>query len=462
MAKKTGIKNKTDNISTDNNTDIEKITDKPLNKTRKTNKSVSPKTSRPAKKKAAPPAPAPEEIPTPSQKTVYERTDFISVQAMASLKGFAPLGMLFVLMDVLNGGDEGLIRINRLASALSIGKPAILAQLDNLEKAGLVRTVSSSQRGRHIELLVPNYVVSKTIPDGEALPFEEPTATIDSVPSGMPSTFSLEKLKDLQRYLSDRGIRVTYLPDESGLDPHLSEIASFLGKYLNYVQPFYSRLKTTLNEGQEVEFSLIGFQGREITHTLNFCRMLHEAGILGEFVYKRAPHYKIITRVDRTPKAINFLSGGWLEHYIRDKVLSILTLHPATHDTPFAFMKNPRILLPGDEDFEFDFLLMVGEKVFWIEAKTGEYLDFMSKYARVSKLLGLKQNNAFLVLVESPKADEKFSQRYGLTCCDVGEFPEVFRLNMLRELASSGEKSLKEKNRPKRQRAPAKGQGNSG
>ncbi|MDR1732364.1 MAG: hypothetical protein LBR61_09775 [Synergistaceae bacterium] len=375
---------------------------------------------------------------------LYDPADYPSIQAISALRGFAPLGMLFVLMDVLRGKEEGLIRVNRLAEALSIGKPAMLAQLDNLEQAGLIRTISSSQRGRHLEFLLPNVLGSKTIPDmtvspdaAESAPSpESPPPFIDDLPlpKGVPSTFSAEKLKDLRLYLANRGIRVTWLPDESDLDPRHSEVAGFLGRYYTSIRPFYNKLKTTLNEGQEIEFSLIGYQGREVTHTLNLCKMLLDVGFLATFTYRRAPYCRIVARINRVPAAINFLSGGWLEHYIRDRVLAILTTHPSTRDMPFAFMKNPHILLPGDENFEFDFLLMVGEKVFWIEAKTGEYLEFLAKYDRVSKLMGLTRDTNLLVLAEGPEPEDKTLARYDLSCCRIDEFPEVFRLTLIREL----------------------------
>ena len=371
-------------------------------------------------------------------KVNYDSTDFVSVQAMESLKGFAPLGMLFVLMDVLNTQEEGVIRVNRLASALSIGKPAMLAQLENLEQAGLIRTVSSSQRGRHIELLIPNLVTLQK--EREILPAEPAFLVPSTLPEGVPKNFSLERLKALQNYLEEREIRVVHLPDELGLDSRFAGIAAFLGKYLPYVQPFYSRLKTTLNEGEEVQFSLLGFQGRDVTHTLNFCKMLQDADLLSTFTYRRAPHCTIVARINRTSAAINFLSGGWLEHYIRDRVTAILTTHPSTMDMPFAFMKNPRILLPGNEDFEFDFLMMVGDKVFWIEAKTGEYLEYIGKYSRVSKLLGLSRNSNLLVLVDVPPPESNLSARYGISCCGVTEFAEVFRLALIRELGRQSRK----------------------
>jgi hypothetical protein len=356
----------------------------------------------------------------------YEASEYVSVQAMSVLKGFTPLGMLFVLMDVLNGGEEGLIRVNRLANALSVGKPAMLAQLDNLENAGMIRTVSSSQRGRYIELLLPNLMASKLQTRQMAL--------LNVLPKSAPKNFSLEKLKALHDYLTERGIRVVSLPDETGLDPRVTEISAFLGKYLSYVRPFYTRLKATLSLGEEVRFSLTGFQGRDVTHTLNFCKMLKDVGFLASFTYHRSPLCEVAARINRVPASINFLSGGWLEHYIRDRVTAVLATHPSTMEEPFAFMKNPQILLPGDEDFEFDFLLMVADTVFWIEAKTGEYMDYIGKYSRVSQLLGLSLNTNFLVLADAPKPDSNISARYGLSCCSVDEFPEVFRLALVREL----------------------------
>ncbi|MDR1048377.1 MAG: MarR family transcriptional regulator [Synergistaceae bacterium] len=357
---------------------------------------------------------------------------------MSTLKGFAPLGMLFILMDVLRG-EEGLVRINRLARALSVGKPAMLVQLENLERAGLIRTVSSSQRGRYIELLVPNFMKESAKTRQETPAAREGTEarallSLNALPEQSPRNFSLDKLKELQNYLSARGIRVVSMPDESRLDPQVAQIAAYLGKYLSHVQSFYTRLKATLNEGEEFQFPLFGQSQRAVSHILNFAKTLKDAGFLASFSYLRAPRRKIVAKLDRTPSSINFLSGGWLEHYIRDKVTAILTTHPTTMDTPYAFMKNPRIVLPGDEDFEFDFLLMIEKSVFWIEAKTGEYMDYIGKYARVAKLLDLSRNTNLLVLADAPKPDENISARWGISCCGVDEFPEVFRLALLREL----------------------------
>ena len=409
------------------------------------------KTDHPAKVMPALPAAAaalPEVKPEPEseparrgrrKKNPYSPLEYGSVQLMSSLRGFAPLGMLFVLMDILKGREEGLIHINQLAQSLSIGKPSLLAQLENLEAAGLIRTLSSSRMGRHVELLAPNQVRSMN-QEPEEVPLFSGALPVPLGGGGegegkeAGGQFSVAKLEGLARYLQRRGVEIVSIPDETDLDPRVSQIAAFLGKYLSYILPFYETLKATLNEGSEFTYSLAGLNGRDVTHTLNFCRMLQEVGFLASYAYRRAPHCKIVARVNRTPTAINFLTGGWLEHYIRDKVVSILTTHPATLDLPYAFMKNPRIILPGEEDFELDLLLSVGERIFWIEAKTGEYLDFLPKYSRVSKVLGLNRNTSMLVSVGELAPGDNLSARYELSCCNLDEFADVFRINLVREL----------------------------
>ena len=384
------------------------------------------------RKEAAAPLPASRPPRRGRRGNLYPSDDFSSVEMMSSLKGFAPMGMLFVLMDVLRGHEEGLIHVNQLAQALGIGKPSLSAQLENLEAAGLIRTVSSSQAGRHVELLTPNMLRRAAV---DVFPSSASGALL--APGAGAETggqFSQRRLDRLRRYLEDHGVEIVSVPDEGDLPANISQMASFLGKYIAYVQPFYDTLKTTLNSGKAFQFSLAKQPGRTVTHTLNFCRMLRSAGFLTSFSYQRTPQHSIVARVNRVPAAINFLTGGWLEHYVRDRVISILTTHPATIGLPYAFLKNPGVILPGGENFELDFLLCVGEKIFWIEAKTGEYMTFLPKYSRVSKLLGLGRTTSMVVSVESLASDDNLTARYNLSCCNLDEFPDVFRINLVREL----------------------------
>gem|GEM_PF-6658170 len=68
------------------------------------------------------------------------------------------------------------------------------------------------------------------------------------------------------------------------------------------------RINDALNEGAEFTYSLAGLNGRDVTHTLNLCRMLREVDFLASYAYRRAPHYKIVARVNRSGKgpAVSF------------------------------------------------------------------------------------------------------------------------------------------------------------
>lgn len=394
---------------------------------------ATPQTPHPAERPAAAPASKRKEEKAPARRNPYPPTEFSSVEMMSSLRGFTPLGTLFVLMDVLKGHEEGLLHVNQLAQALGIGKPSLLAQLDNLEAAGLMRTISSSRAGRHIELLTPNMLPHPDLSVFPAGASGNLLAPAENAPE-RGGQFSQKRLDILYKYLKDHRVEVTSIPDEGHLPKEVPQIAAFLGKYLVYVRPFYEMMKATLNDCREFRYSLAKLPSRDITHTLNFCHMLSAAKFLSSFTYRRAPQYSIVAQVNRTPAAINFLTGGWLEHYIRDKVISILTTHPATVSLPYAFMKNPNIILPTGENFELDFLLSVGDKIFWIEAKTGEYENYLAKYSRVSRVLGLTRSTSMLVSVEPLPAEDNLTVRYSLSCCNLDEFPDVFRINLVREL----------------------------
>ena len=406
--------------------------------------------------------PEPEKI-----KNIYkdEFCSFETVNIMSCCKlNFAPMGMLFVLMDALRGHEEGFVSITQLAEALNMDRKSILNHLDTLESFGLVRTVSETElnnankfnrfkflndladvrRGsyRHIELLTRNLIKLDERETGAAgLPYLGRLRNYEALKAAESESsveiggkFSQERLKFLINYLSCSGVELSYFSDNSVNDSNLLEAASYLGKYLNFLKNFYLTVKSTLNDCSEFSYSLLKLPAQNVSHIMHLCKLLKESGLFAACEYQKAPRSRIVARVSKMTGAVNFLSGGWLEYYVRDKIISIITTHPATLSMPYAFLKNARGMLPNGSNCEFDFLLCIGEKIFWIEAKTGGYVNFLQRYSRIAKLLNLNRLSSMLVCAEHLDEAKNLTAEYNISCCAVDEFPDVFRLNLVREL----------------------------
>ena len=399
--------------------------------------------------------------PEPEKVNIYkdERGSFETVNIMSACNlNFAPMGMLFVLMDVMQGHEEGFVNITQLAEALNIDRKTILKHLETLENFGLARTVSETElnnlskfnrfkilndlgnakRGsyRHIELLTRNLIRPETKGIG-ALPYFNNLKNIDGLYEPelkeAGGKFSRDSLKFLINYLKGSGIEISYIGEGAG-DKIFIEAASYLGKYLKYLNNFYLTLKSTLNDCAEFSYSLQKLPAQNVSHIMHFCKLLTDAGLLAASEYQKAPRSRIVARVSKMTGAVNFLSGGWLEYYVRDKIIAIITTHPATLDMPYAFLKNARGILPNGSYCEFDFLLCLGEKIFWIEAKTGGYENFLQRYSRIAKLLNLNRLSSMLVCAERLEEEKNLTANYNISCCSVDEFPDVFRLNLVQEL----------------------------
>ena len=96
--------------------------------------------------------------------------------------------------------------------------------------------------------------------------------------------------------------------------------------------------------------------------------------------------------------AINFLTGQWLERFVKSTLLKAAQSgEEALH---FAYLMNPQIILPNGDDFELDILFFLEGEIYWFEAKTGQYQNYVEKYARMSRLLNLDPDHAYMVLTD--------------------------------------------------------------
>jgi hypothetical protein len=60
---------------------------------------------------------------------------------------------------------------------------------------------------------------------------------------------------------------------------------------------------------------------------------------------------------------------------------------------------NPQIVLQNGEDFELDILFLVNNQPFWIECKTGDYQNHVTKYSKMRSVLSIPKESSLLVIL---------------------------------------------------------------
>ena len=229
------------------------------------------------------------------------------------------------------------------------------------------------------ELLLDRPVPEKELPQG--------------VSRGTRNQLTTPRAAEL--FLRQRGFAIRPITGTRQLEPSsdLVSLAQFMGKNYSLIRSFYLELKTHLSKGTTLVFPFENLSSAAIEATREFGDQLYQAGLLSEMSQNGVPW--LSARPSREGRAINFLTGKWLEHFIWDQLRQVVG--PAQ---PIDYLMNRQVILPDGRDFEFDIVAMIDGNPFWFEAKSGNYAPYLPKYADISQILGLNSEQSFLVLAE--------------------------------------------------------------
>lgn len=228
----------------------------------------------------------------------------------------------------------------------------------------------------------------------------------------------------LEEWLQGLGIQVVKKREEDEeKEKVLTRLALFLGDRYPSLEKLYERLKQSLSTKRQFELSLSEASQEEIANSTQFCTLLKQYALLTSYHYK-SEERRIRAKASTEGWVQNFLTGGWLERYVAERLKKFLRSKNLPHELAVGY----QVTLPGGDSMELDVLLRVGERVFWFEAKTGEFQAHIAKYAGLKKVLGLTQKESFLVLLGMDKARAKeLSALHGLTVVNQAGFLEVFQ-----------------------------------
>lgn len=247
-------------------------------------------------------------------------------------------------------------------------------------------------------------------------------------------TIQTNDINPILRFLSERNIQVKTFQTDEEIDDILDNIALFMGNRYNKVKKVYNAIKSKLNSGTGFRLDLKNATQEEVNCSCQLCNSLHQIAFLSEYKYFKSPQFIINAKPNRIPTAINFFTGQWLERFIKTEVKN--TIRKLERPVKFAYLTNPQIILPNGDDFELDVLFSIDDEIFWFEAKTGEYQNYVEKYSRMAKLMQLDNQHAFMVLTEVNEPNcIALKKIFGMEVVNVESFSEKFQnaINHLNE-----------------------------
>ncbi len=263
----------------------------------------------------------------------------------------------------------------------------------------------------------------------------------DSAPSsraseGVPSR--------LESFLSHRGITIKSVPEKDPSDEIIDSLSVFVGERYDALSSILSKIKRAMQTGRMITESLKDRSQEDISSTCQFCTRLHEIAFLEQYKYFRSPTYLIKAKTTTLPKAQRFFGGQWLERFVLVKSEEIQRQVSSEYgvDLPFDYLINPQVVLPNGDDFELDLLIALGNEIYWIEAKSGDYQQHVAKYSKFSRLLGLDYAHSLMVLTDVPEERcQALSSLFSMTVCNLKTFgntlQEVFRSDLQRKVCEA-------------------------
>ncbi|MEM3341601.1 MAG: hypothetical protein QW728_02810 [Thermoplasmata archaeon] len=246
-------------------------------------------------------------------------------------------------------------------------------------------------------------------------------------------------------YLSRQNISIKYIPPKNDFDAYLDRVATYMGNNYSRIKLFLEQIKSRLNLGDSVRIDLKERSQEEISAICRVATDLHEIAFLEEYKYLKSPKYLLYAKPNKIPEAISFMSGKWLERYVRRQIISILNeLNPAVK---YSYISNPRIELPNNDEFELDLLFEIEGEIYWFECKSGDYQRFLKKYSEISKLLNLDEGHTFMILTEINDASiNALRSLFKIHLTKIEKFPAEFLEIVVKKLNASSSQINTEKN----------------
>lgn len=261
--------------------------------------------------------------------------------------------------------------------------------------------------------------------------FREQEPTIGETATSSESCNEVSSGEKIIEFLAANNIQVKNVMADEKISPSIENLSEFMGQRYSKIKKLLDPIKRSVNTGMFINLDLRNASQEEVSTLCHFGKALYDIAYLSEYRYLKSPRYMLSCLPNRIPQAINFVNGKWLEIYIKKIILKFVEQVPGVKS--YSILANPQIVLGNGDGFELDILLQIDDKYFWIEAKTGEYQNYVDRYSKMGAMLGIPEERRYLVLAEmNPGSASQLNTLFKMQVTDIEGFSGTF-LNKLAE-----------------------------
>lgn len=229
----------------------------------------------------------------------------------------------------------------------------------------------------------------------------------------------------LNSFISSSGMKITGLYSLPRAGSILDRIASFIGGNHDDLKILLSLLKSSQSEGRQITFFLDRIPAPSRGVCIKFCEMLYAHAMLENYYHNRG-NSTLIAKLSREPAVINFITGHWLEIYIFNQLESMLARYRQQYSCEMEAYGNIHISLSDGNNFEMDILCFINGQPLWIECKSGDFQNRITKYKNFGARYHIPLQNSFITVAGiSEEQASSISQIHSFNICTLKSFRPV-------------------------------------
>lgn len=219
----------------------------------------------------------------------------------------------------------------------------------------------------------------------------------------------------LKKWLRDINLVPAQAQESLKADTYVNNAAEYLANNFSQLAEFYQKLKYGQSLKRNFTYTT---NANAMSYIVQWCKMLHKQKFIDEVVEKQT---EVFVDIAEMAEATSFINGFWLELVLRSQISKLIKANFESISS-FDILSQLHLLKPDNKMTELDLLIMINDRVFWFECKTGDIGSYYKTFADHRALLGLDYTQAaVLIPAANVHMTSNFRKKSGMQTLDAAD-----------------------------------------